>query len=335
MGMSSRRHLSVAFVLSVARVTFCCKPTLNRVANWLNWLRASGWRFSTADRLSKPGLLLAVSWMTILLLAGCAGLPDGRQRLPAGIDADELLSEIAACHLLRVVQNGDRAATDAVVIAALDQYGFEVEQMIARANYLARIAAARPSQRDQMVEIARSACAHLVSLTGATSGLVRFDENGGVDRTWLIVDGEINDGFADKVIARLRAERAVGLVINSPGGSLYEARRLGRWLRENGIPVGVDELCTSACVDVLAGGIERYVTANVRLGIHQSKVPAHLSSHEGGQLSVVSAALYLREMGIDDSVALAAAAVPNNKMYWISLGEALDTGLVTKVVAGF
>ncbi len=301
-------------------------------------------------RLSSPGWLLASKlrpltvrplrvaaslFLLLLLLVGCAGLPANRQPLPEGIDADELLSKIASCHLLRVVQNGDRSATDAVVIAALDRYGFGIEQMIERANYLARLAASRPTQRDQMIELARSACAHLVSLTGAASGLVRFDEEGGIDRTWLVVDGEIGDGFADQVIARLRAERAVGLVINSPGGSLYEARRLGRWLRENGMPVGVDELCTSACVDVLAGGVERYVTANVRLGIHQSRVPAHLSSHEGGQLSVVSAALYLREMGIDDSIALAAAAVPNNKMYWISLGEALDTGLVTKVVAGF
>ncbi|MEA3639567.1 MAG: hypothetical protein VBE63_06450 [Lamprobacter sp.] len=280
----------------------------------------------------------AVLWLAcclMLLLAGCAIPAGDRQPLPKGIDADELLSEIAACHLLRVVQNADRSATDAVVIAALDRYGFEVEQMIERANYLARIAAARPSQRDEMIELARGACDHLASLTGTSSGLVRFDDQGAVDRTWLLVDGEINDGFADKVIARLRAERAVGLVINSPGGSLYEARRLGRWLRENGLPVGVNELCTSACVDVLAGGVERYVTADVRLGIHQSKVPAHLSSHEGGQLSVVSAALYLREMGIDDSIALAAAAVPNNKMYWISLSEALETGLATKVVPGF
>ncbi len=292
-------------------------------------------RSETKDVPGRWGAGAGLVSLCLLVFVGCASLPLDRQPLPEGVDADELLSEIAACHLLRVVQNGDRAATDAVVIAALERYGFEVEQMIERANYLARIAATRSSQRDQMVELARSACAHLVSLTGAASGLVRFDDEGGIDRTWLVVDGEIGDGFADKVIVRLRTERAVGLVINSPGGSLYEARRLGRWLRENGIPVGVSNLCTSACVDVLAGGVERYVTANVRLGIHQSKVPAHLSSHEGGQLSVVSAALYLREMGIDDGIALAAAAVPNNKMYWISLGEALDTGLVTKVVAGF
>lgn len=284
----------------------------------------------------RAGRLLPVAAMLMLaLLGGCAAGPSKSPPLPAGLDRDELLTEIAACHLLRVVQNEDRAATDAVVIAALDRYGFEVEAMIARANDLTRAAAARPDQRTQLYALARSACEELADLTGAASGLVRFSDDGQVDKTWLVVDGQIGDGFADKVIARLRAEKAVGLVINSPGGSLFEARRLGRWLRENGLPVGVDKLCTSACVDVLAGGIERYVTANVRLGIHQSKVPPHLSSHEGGQLSVVSAALYLREMGIDDSVALAAAAVPNNKMYWISLGEALDTGLATKVVAGF
>jgi hypothetical protein len=83
---------------------------------------------------------------------------------------------------------------------------------------------------------------------------------------------------------------------------------------------------------VLAGGIERYVTSNAMLGIHQSKVPKHLSSHEGGQLSVVAAALYLREMGVDEGIALAAAAVPNNSMYWIPVSEALKTGLATKVV---
>ena len=50
---------------------------------------------------------------------------------------------------------------------------------------------------------------------------------------------------------------------------------------------------------------------------------------------MVAAALYLREMGIDDTVALAAASVPNDSMYWISVGEALETGLATKLVDAF
>ncbi|MGD9408528.1 MAG: hypothetical protein PVF12_01005, partial [Thiohalocapsa sp.] len=67
--------------------------------------------------------------LAALLAGGCAGT-GGRSggtdaALPAGADRDELLTSIAACHLRRVLQNEDRGATDAVVIAAIEQYGFE------------------------------------------------------------------------------------------------------------------------------------------------------------------------------------------------------------------
>jgi len=288
---------------------------------------------------------LTVFLLLCLLLASCAGpgqpRPGGpaapsttqpnRGESPPGLQRDDLLTGIAACHLRRVAQNGDRGATDAVVIAAVERYGFSVDQMIERSNELMR-AASNPAERASLRELSQGACEQLAALTGVSPSLVRFDETGQLDNTWVSVNGEIGDGFADTVIGRLRRDKAVGLLINSPGGSLYEARRLGRYLRANGLRVGVDGLCTSACVDVLAGGIERYVTNDAKLGIHQSKVPKHLSSHEGGQLSVVAAALYLREMGVDDGIALAAAAVPNNSMYWISVLEALKTGLATKLV---
>lgn len=270
-----------------------------------------------------------------VLLGGCGGadvrVGSGKAALPPGMDRDALLTSIAACHLRRVVQNEDRGATDAVVIAAIERYGFEVEEMVDRANALT-VAAADPSARGSLRRLAGNACEKLATLTGTTPSLVRFDRTGNVGNTWVVVKGEIQDGFADEVIDKLRREKAVGLLITSPGGSLYEARRLGRYLRQNGLRVGVTGICTSACVDVLAGGIERYVTSGAKLGIHQSKVPKSLSSHEGGQLSVVAAALYLREMGIDDAVALAAASVPSDSMYWISTAEALETHLATKLV---
>ena len=288
-------------------------------------------------RMRAPTACLLPFVLLMLLLAGCAGSGLARvgqvkgDDLPPGLNRDDLLSGIAACHLRRVAQNADRGATDAVVIAAVERYDFSVEQMIERSNALMR-AAADPLERESLRALSREACEQLSALTGVPSSLVRFDATGRLDNTWVSVRGEIDDGFADTVIDRLRQDKAIGLLIDSPGGSLFEARRLGRYLRANGLRVGVDGLCTSACVDVLAGGIERYVTSNAKLGIHQSKVPKHLSSHEGGQLSVVAAALYLREMGVDEGVALAAAAVPNNSMYWIPVSEALKTGLATKVV---
>ena len=291
--------------------------------------------------LRSAGLRKAIRLVTMLvlclLLAACAApgqprpdQPEAGEPLP-GLQRDDLLTGIAACHLRRVAQNGDRGATDAVVIAAVERYGFSVDQMIERSNALMR-AASNPAEHASLRELSQGACEQLAALTGVSPSLVRFDETGQLDNTWVSVNGEIGDGFADTVIARLRRDKAVGLLINSPGGSLYEARRLGRYLRANGLRVGVDSLCTSACVDVLAGGIERYVTGDAKLGIHQSKVPKHLSSHEGGQLSVVAAALYLREMGVDDGIALAAAAVPNNSMYWISVAEALKSSLATRLV---
>jgi len=270
-------------------------------------------------------------------LGGCAGTPDGRQSstsLPDGLSRDDLLTGIAACHLHRVVQTTDVAVTDAAVIAALERWRFDVEAMVQRSNELMQ-SAADPSRRERLRQLVSGSCQRLGRLTGVTPSLVRFDEDSGdVGATWVEVKGQIGDGFADQVIGRLRQSEAIGLLINSPGGSLYEARRLGRWLRDNGLRVAVDSFCTSACVDVLAGGIERYVTAEAKLGIHQSRVPKHLSSHEGGQLSVVASVLYLREMGVDDSIALAAAAVPKNRMYWISVPEALETGLATKLIRG-
>ena len=288
--------------------------------------------------------LVAPFLCALVLLAGC-GTP-GSSRSPdavpvpatvpsrvappsPGIDRDTLLSAAAACHLLRVGQTADTAVTDATVVAAVQKYGFSVRELLERSDGLL---AAYRSREPELVTVARRSCERLASLTGVPPALVRFDPSGEVDATWVRVSGEITDGFADGVISEIRRRRATGLIIESTGGSVYEARKLGRFLRANGLSAGVDGQCLSACVDVLAGGVSRYVTPGARLGIHQSRVPRQVSSHEGGQAYVAEAALYLREMGVDDTVALVAAAVPHDQIYLISSENALETRLATDLV---
>jgi hypothetical protein len=249
---------------------------------------------------------------------------------PQGMGEDDWLSRIAACHLLRVGQNMDVAVTDTAVIAAADKYGYRVDAIIERSNRLVRDYGSRGAA---LVAFATDSCRQVSEATGTTSSLVRFERDGSLRTAWLRIDNvEMDDGFAEETISELRRRRAVGLVINSPGGSVFEARKLGRHLRAMGLRTAVDEACTSACIDVLAGGVERYVTPKAKLGIHQSRVPRRFSSHEGGQRYVADAFLYLREMGIDPDVAIAAASIPNNKILIISLSEAVKTGLVTDVI---
>lgn len=276
--------------------------------------------------------LLAPILCGLFLLAGCASPPPDRtlERIPApGLDRDALLSLAAACHLLRVGQTADTAVTDAAVVAVVNNYGFSMKELLERSDSLLRTYRAR--ERELAAAVGDS-CERLAAITGAKPALVRIDQAGAIKATWLRVKGEINDGFADDVIAEIRRRSASGLVIESSGGSVYEARRLGRFLRANGMRTAVDKLCLSACVDVLAGGVARFVTPGARLGIHQSRVPKQISSHEGGQIYVAEAALYLREMGVDSAVALVAAAVPHDQIYLISVENALETRLATKVV---
>ena len=288
-----------------------------------------------------PVWAVSLSAFFILLgLLGCVpadrggdGLDGVAVVLPGSAERDALLSTIASCHLLRVGQTNDVAVTDATVIIAADKYKFPVSAIVERANRLAREYQSRPSE---LAGRALGACRRLEELTGVAPALVRFENNGQLRTLWLRVDDvEMTPGFAKRIIAELRRRKAIGLVINSPGGSVDEARTLGRYLRANGLRAAVDGYCASACVDVLAGGVERYVTATAKLGVHRSKVPRRYSSHEGGQRYVADAFLYLREMGVDPDVAIAAAAVPNDQILLIPLSEALETRLVTGVVEGF
>jgi hypothetical protein len=267
------------------------------------------------------------------LLAGCAGgrafVVTGPDPLPAGLSRDQLLSEIAACHLLRVGQAGDNTVTDAAVIAAVKRYGYSVSGVIERANQLVRD---YQSNGPALGARAQQACGTLAALTQFSSALVRFEQSGAPRAVWLRVNGDIDDGFAQRVIRELRRNRAVGLVISSPGGGVAEARKLGRYLRANGLRTAVDGVCVSACIDVLAGGSERYATPAAKLGTHQSKVPGRYSSHAGGQFYVADSYRYLREMGVDAEVAIAAALIPNDKILLIPLPDALKTRLITAVV---
>jgi hypothetical protein len=278
--------------------------------------------------------------VVLSLASGCATPPSstavpqqGAGVVPARLDRDTLLDELAACHMLRVSQARDAQATDTAVLAALERYGVEPEQLAARATALIPVAR---SQGQAFTLAGERACAWIAEATGVPSRLVRPEgtEADQAEGVWVRYEGEITSGLAAKLAAILRQQGAVGLIVNSSGGNVYEARKLGRYLRANNLNVAVDEVCASACIDILAGGVSRYITPQARIGIHQSSAPGSVGNHNTGQSYVAGSALYLREMGIDPEVALAAASVPPSRMYWFTASEAIKTGLATNLIRG-
>ena len=113
---------------------------------------------------------------------------------------------------------------------------------------------------------------------------------------WLSAEGRIQPGtakaFAD-AIANLKGRR-LPILIHSPGGSVPDAAAMGELIRAKGLAVAVARTliancaeaspkcpdgsgtaitggatCASACVLVLAGGVERLAAPSALIGVHQ------------------------------------------------------------------
>jgi hypothetical protein len=183
---------------------------------------------------------------------------------------------------------------------------------------------------------------------------------------WLSAEGRIEPGsakaFAD-AIANLKGRR-LPILIHSPGGSVADAGAMGELIRAKGLAVAVARTlitncpevspkcpdgagaaitggatCASACVLVLAGGVERLAAPSARIGVHQTTTLvseteglAHLKStrkiyEQQGVDAAVEA--YLAAMGVGDPVMTLMRKTSAASIRWLSLAELKDSHLAT------
>ena len=183
---------------------------------------------------------------------------------------------------------------------------------------------------------------------------------------WLSVEGRIEPGaaraFADAV-ERLKGRR-LPILIHSPGGSVADAAAMGELIRAKGLAVAVARTlitncpeaapkcpdgpgkaitggatCASACVLVLAGGVERLAGPVPLIGVHQittlireTEGVAHLTStrklyeQQGVDAEVM---IYLAAMGVGDPVMTLMRKTPAASVRWLSLAELKASHLAT------
>ena len=183
---------------------------------------------------------------------------------------------------------------------------------------------------------------------------------------WLSAEGRIGPGAAKQfaeAIERLNGRR-LPIFIHSPGGSVPDAIAMGELIRAKGLAVAVARTlitncpeaapkcpdgpgkaisggatCASACVLVLAGGVERLAGPVPLIGVHQIttlvKEPeglAHLTStrklyeQQGIDAEVTD---YLAAMGVGEPVMTLARKTPAASVRWLSLAELKASRLAT------
>src|ERR1700692_2460228 len=98
--------------------------------------------------------------------------------------------------------------------------------------------------------------------------------------------------------------------INSRGGSVPAAMASGRMLRREGAWIGVNGVCFSACVFILAGAVDRQIGRSDQVGIHRPYLRSTPEKPlEAGEIKQAYSRMlqdmrdYLREMNVSQRLA--------------------------------
>jgi hypothetical protein len=186
---------------------------------------------------------------------------------------------------------------------------------------------------------------------------------------WLSAEGRIWPGAAAALAQAVESlgGRRLPILIHSPGGSVADAIAMGELIRVRGLVVAVARtlitncpdraprcpggpgramtggaMCASACVLVLAGGVERLVGPAARVGVHQittlvkeTEGSAHLTStrkvyEQAGVDEAVTH--YLTAMGVGDPVIALMRGTPAASIRWLSQADLRGSGLATRAL---
>jgi hypothetical protein len=157
----------------------------------------------------------------------------------------------------------------------------------------------------------------------------------------LLVTGRITAGDAARFAGHLDnlGEHTPLIALHSPGGLVDEAIFIGKRIREWKLNTIVlpGANCFSACPYILAGGVERIVSTQGNVGLHQhyyetpSYMPAFLAV-EDIQIWQGETMSHLIEMGVEAEVMLFSLRTVPEDIYILVKDELFASRLATKIL---
>jgi hypothetical protein len=138
----------------------------------------------------------------------------------------------------------------------------------------------------------------------------------------IAVSGYMEFGLTEEVERTFdRMPRVVAIGLESRGGRDSEGLRLGNLIKARRIATHVPRYCNSACTYAFIAGNLRIIDKGARRGFHRGNFRLNQEAHKRFFLS----------QGVDEAFVEKAFAVPYEDMWYPSLDELIQAGVITHI----
>jgi hypothetical protein len=141
----------------------------------------------------------------------------------------------------------------------------------------------------------------------------------------LVMSGVIGPGAFHRFQADVNRIRPDFIVLDGPGGGVFEAILIGTEIRRRGLATLVrgNRSCASACAIVFLSGRTRYLGNGASVGLHSA-------ANDGGRADANGTnfmARYLSGVGVPRSIVRQMAAIPPSDIRWLTKTEQRSLGI--------
>ena len=176
-------------------------------------------------------------------------------------------------------------------------------------------------------------CGEMISILQGDSGLPPYKIWALPGGTKIEFSGGIRAGCSEE-LENVLADfpQAKVLEIETPGGRIFEAKRMMQLVRNHNLNTYTAEKCLSAGTLVLMSGKERFVGVRARVGFHAGRMPGATGKQQQEMNDLVRTTM--ESAGVSDEFIDRVLETPSSSMWFPTFKQMLDAGVVTHQAYG-
>jgi hypothetical protein len=248
-----------------------------------------------------------------------------------------VLLSLSACAERRAASSGDPISDMEISCVYAQSFRGDTEGAQGCMNLADRMRARRAAAYHPPAQITSQPSGPItwVAQTEPNSLRITTEQHATLNMVSVTLTGPIGTGDA----ARFRSAfhdvaeaypRANGLVmLNSPGGSVAEARSIAAMINASGLTVAVDKgaECASACFLVFAAAKRKFASYSARIGVHSASDRLTGTETVGSMAGTTGIARTYAALGVPADIIGRMVATPAGQVAWLSDADLRSMGV--------